>query len=267
MAPQGEDSWSADAYNKTASFVYSPAFTSPVLTLLDAQPGERIIDFGCGSGEVTLELQKTVGTGGLVVGSDSSESMIAKSKANGLQHALVADAQSIQFPPDWDTTKEFDAVFSNAALHWCKRDPAGVLGSAKSVLKPGGRFVAEMGGFTNCVGVRAALHHVLHKRGYDPDALDPWYFPSPASYKRLLESSGFEVVEITLNPRFTPLNGPLVDWLRLFCRTSWLAAIDNKEAEEIMYEVQDMCRVDCMDSDGNWAIMYTRLRFKAVLPQ
>jgi hypothetical protein len=115
-------------------------------------------------------------------------------------------------------------------------------------------------------GVRSALHHVLRKKGYDPELLDPWYFPSPASYSRLLEAAGFHVVEITLAPRFSPLNGPLIDWVRLFCRNSWLTGMDDEEAEQIMKEVQDVCKPDCMDEDGNWAVMYTRLRFKAILP-
>ena len=80
------------------------------------------------------------------------------------------------------TGGKFDAVFTNAALHWCKRDPSGVLEGAKRVLKPGGRIVGEMGGFMNCIGVRSAVHRVLRDRGYDPEDLDPWYFPSMEDY-------------------------------------------------------------------------------------
>lgn len=148
--------WNASQYNQTASFVYSSEFTGPVLSLLDARPGERIIDFGCGSGEVTLEIEQTVKSGGrgLVVGVDHSASMISKAKENGLEHAFVADMQNSEELDDVmsGVGEKFDAVFTNAALHWCKRDPAGVLLNAKDVLKPGGRIAGEMGGFMNCIG-------------------------------------------------------------------------------------------------------------------
>ena len=169
--------WSASQYNKTASYVYSAAFTGLVLELLDAQPGERILDVGCGSGEVTLLIQKIVEQkGGIVVGTDFSESMVGnfvfqitkaretpklikklhkleKAKLNGVRYTFLADAQNLELPKDSPEIQgKFDAAFSNAALHWCKRDPLGVLTSVRKVLKPGGRFTAEMGGFMNCIG-------------------------------------------------------------------------------------------------------------------
>lgn len=222
--------WSASHYNKEASFVYSPAFTAPVLELLSAKPGERIIDFGCGSGELTLEIEKLVKCNnnqkGMVVGVDFSESMvsikqslvgnplnpmqISKARLNGLEHAFVSDIQALAIPGEYafnGPADKFDAVFSSAALHWCKRDPRGVLASVKRVLKPGGRFVGEMGGFGNVigsfefleegvsswlmsitclfVGVRSCLHTVLREQGHDPRNRDPWYFPSPEEYSRV----------------------------------------------------------------------------------
>jgi SAM-dependent methyltransferase len=132
---------------------------------------------------------------------------IEKAKANGVQHAFVSDVQHLLIPEpsSWMEGVKFDAVFSNASLHWCKQNPAGVLESAKGVLKCGGRFVGEMGGFMNCVGefrriavgkpfvhdcsgIRSTLHAVLRRRGYDPVALDPWYFPSVASYRKVCPS-------------------------------------------------------------------------------
>lgn len=165
--------WSASLYNKTNSFVYSSPFVAPVLALLGAKPGERIIDFGCGTGEVTLQIAEIVGKDGLVVGVDRSESMVSvicffhkcqlrstpppkleKAKANGVLHAFISDVQHLSIPESssWIDGVTFDAVFSNACLHWCKQNPAGVLESVKRVLKPGGRFVGEMGGFMSCVG-------------------------------------------------------------------------------------------------------------------
>lgn len=174
MDSSNASGWSSSLYNKHANFVYSAAFTSPVLELLAAKPGERIIDFGCGSGEVTLVLKNQVeaAQGGVVVGVDFSESMvcvvwrananqnftllpqIAQAKANGLEHAFVSDVQALGLPSHIaPLTERFDAVFTNAALHWCKSNPAGVLESVKKVLKKGGRFTGEMGGFMNIVGL------------------------------------------------------------------------------------------------------------------
>ncbi|KAM6494122.1 S-adenosyl-L-methionine-dependent methyltransferase [Amanita muscaria] len=261
--------WNASQYNQTASFVYSSEFTGPVLSLLDARPGERIIDFGCGSGEVTLEIEQTVKSEGrgLVVGVDHSASMISKAKENGLEHAFVADMQNSE---ELDgvmsgVREKFDAVFTNAALHWCKRDPAGVLLNAKRVLKPGGRIAGEMGGFMNCIGVRSALHRVLKERGYDPDALDPWYFPSMEDYVKLLVNASFEPTHLSLSPRVTPLKAGLYEWLNLFARPFFLKDVPGKEAEAILHEVVDMCRRDCQDESGKWAMVYMRLRFCATL--
>ncbi|KDR82636.1 hypothetical protein GALMADRAFT_238074 [Galerina marginata CBS 339.88] len=260
--------WSASLYNKTASFVYSPAFTASVLDLLAAQPGERILDVGCGSGEVTLRIQEMVEQkkGGVVVGTDFSESMIKQAKANGIRQVFVADAQNLEFPKDKpEYMEKFDGVFSNAALHWCKRDPLGVLIGVRKVLKPGGRIAVEMGGYMNCIGIRSALHDVVRSKGRDPEEIDPWYFPSMEDYVKLLITAGFEPTHMSLTPRITPLPTGLYDWLNIFVRNSFLREFSDEEASEIMREVEDRCRVDCRDASGKWAMMYTRLRFSAIL--
>ncbi|KAJ7163011.1 S-adenosyl-L-methionine-dependent methyltransferase [Mycena filopes] len=262
--------WSAPLYTHTAPFVFSPASTAPVLALLRPQPGERILDLGCGSGEVSLVVDHIVrgagagGEGGYVVGVDYSESMIATAKTAGLQHAFVADIQAPLVLPGFTDVK-FDTVFSNAALHWCKRDPAGVLASAKSMLKAGGRLVVEMGGAMNCIGIRSALHQALRARGYDPIALDPWFFPSVEEYTALLTTASFHPLSITLTPRPTPLPSGLLAWLTLFARPSILRPCPDAEAAEIMAEVVEACRVDCQDALGRWGMVYMRLRFEAVL--
>jgi ubiquinone/menaquinone biosynthesis C-methylase UbiE len=258
-----KDSWSAENYNKNASFVYSDVFTAPVLSMLDPKPGEKILDLGCGSGELTIKLAEVVGNSGIVLGVDSSPNMIDKARKHGLSTCFVGDAQSLSFPEEHKRLQgEFDAVFSNAALHWCK-DATGVIESVRHALKQNGRFVGEMGGFMNCVGVRSSLHRALRRRGVDPLKLDPWYFPSPKEYQQRLEEKGFKVEQISLHPRLTALPGPLIDWLRTFARGSMLSAFSDEEAESIMREVQDDCEVDCRDNDGNWSIMYVRLRFIA----
>ncbi|CAE6367374.1 unnamed protein product [Rhizoctonia solani] len=261
------DSWSAFQYNKNASFVYSDAYTQPVLELLSPKPGERILDMGCGTGELTHSLQEFVGHDGLVVGVDSSQDMLETAKTNGVANIFCCDIQSLVMPDQFkNLTGTFDAVFTNATLHWCKRDPSGVVKAAKHALKPGGRFVGEFGGYLNCVGVRSALHQVLSSRGIEPSKVDPWYFPQPEHYASVLESEGFEVEQISLNPRITPLPGPLIDWLRTFARNSLLAEMSDENAEQIMQEVSNMCEPDMKDKKGRWAIMYVRLRFRAFIP-
>ncbi|KJA21142.1 hypothetical protein HYPSUDRAFT_42244 [Hypholoma sublateritium FD-334 SS-4] len=260
--------WSASLYNKTASFVYSPSYASPILDLLAARPGERIMDIGCGSGELTKDLQLVVEQkdGGVIVGTDFSESMIEKALQNGVKYAFVADAQDLVLPEGNPVLQvKFDAVFSNAALHWCKRDPLGVLVSAGKVLKPGGRIVAEMGGFMNVVGLRGMLHEVIRSTGRDPEALDPWFFPSPEDYEKLLITAGFEPTHISLTPRITPLATGLYEWLHLFARSSFLRDFSDEEADRIMRKVEDGMRRDCQDASGKWSLMYTRLRFSATL--
>ncbi|KAJ3766029.1 S-adenosyl-L-methionine-dependent methyltransferase [Lentinula raphanica] len=265
--------WSAALYNKNANFVYSTAYTSPVLELLAAKPGEKIADFGCGSGQVSVTIEKAVKEkeGGYVAAADFSQSMIEKARTKGLPEAFVCDIQDFTFPPpnEYDGPREgFDAVFTNATLHWCKRDPAGVIKSAKKILKSdGGRFVGEMGGFLNCIGVRSALKTVLKSRGYDGTERDPWFFPSPEEYSKLLQAEGFAVSHISLTPRLTPLEAGLYGWLSTFVRGSWLKDLSDGEAEEVMREVEEMCRVDCQDGNGNWAVVYVRLRFVAVLAE
>ena len=116
-----------------------------------------------------------------------------------------------------------------------------------------------------CVGIRAALHHVLRTRGHDPSLLDPWYFPSASEYKALLEQQGFEVQSASLHPRLTPLGtSDLRGWLDLFGRKTFLASFGDVEADQIMREVEEMCRVDMKDSEGNWTVVYVRLRFVAL---
>ncbi|KAL5520036.1 hypothetical protein ACEPAG_1696 [Sanghuangporus baumii] len=272
-----KDAWDPNTYNSVASFVYSSKFTTPVLDLLSAQPGERILDLGCGSGELTLELQRIVGDRGVVVGVDASENMIRRARQNRLATSFICDAQQLELPPSPSIKQEissalpesfdysFDAVFSNAALHWCKRDPHAVVRGAANALRKGGRFVGEMGGFMNTVGVRSSIYTVLRRSGFDPESLDPWYFPSVEDYKRVLESAGFRVEHISLSPRLTPLSSDIIDWQRTFCRNTFYATLSDAEAEEVMREVQDICAVDSRDASGAWSIMYCRLRFAAFL--
>lgn len=164
----------------------------------------------------------------------------------------------------------FSKVFSNAALHWMKRDPALVLQNVYSYLQPGGRFAAELGGFMNCVGVRSHLHLALRKRIIDPAPLDPWFFPTAAEYTTLLQDAGFTVASCELVPRLTPLpkESGLKGWLSTFAGP-FLNAIESQEAkEEVVTEVVEALKADAYDAKSDtWSVMYVRLRVLAFKPE
>src|SRR5579871_4957402 len=195
--------WSAARYAATAHFV--PAYGAPVVELLAPQPGERILDLGCGDGVPT---EKIAAAGAVVVAVDAAPDMVAAARARGLD-ARVVPGQSLAFE------REFDAVFSNAALHWMHPAEAVLAGVARA-LKPGGRFVAEMGGHNNTAAIQVGIAAVLARRGLDASRLSPWHFPSAAAFRQKLEAAGFAVREIELIPRPTVLASGIEAWLDNF---------------------------------------------------
>ena len=242
-------SWDPELYARNARFVSDLGM--PVVALLDPRPGERILDLGCGDGVLT---EKLAALGCEVVGADASPEQVAAALARGLD-ARVVDGEALPFEA------EFDAVFSNAALHWMK-NPEAVLGGVRRALRAGGRFVAECGGRGNVRGIEAALTEALRRRGRDAEAANPWYFPGPEDYRRLLEAHGFEVREMTLFPRPTPLPGDLVEWLETFAG-SFLSAVPESERPGLLQEVREALRPDLCDAQGLWTADYVRLRFAA----
>ncbi|ELU42320.1 glycosyl hydrolase family 61 domain-containing protein [Rhizoctonia solani AG-1 IA] len=244
-----KDSWSASQYNKNAAFVYSDAYTQPILELLSLKPGERILDMGCGTGELTCRVQEAVGQDGMIVGIDSSQNMLERAKANGVENIFCPDIQSLTMLDRFESlARTFDAE------RFC-------------LLKENFHTEAQFNKPSlPMLRVRSALHQVLRRRGIDPSRVDPWYFPRSEHYASVLESEGFKIEQISLNPRFTPLPGPLIDWLRTFARNSILANMNDEDAEQVMQDVSDLCEPDMKDEKGGWAIMYVRLRFRAVLP-
>ena len=170
-------------------------FGLAALALLDPQPGERILDLGCGEGALT---EKLVEVGCTVVGVDGAAAMVKAARRRGLDARLM-DGQRLAF------SAEFDAVFSNAALHWMP-DPDAVIAGVRRALKPGGRFVAEFGGHGNVATIVEALGAVLARRGVEDGGPMPWYFPKPEAYAAKLQAGGFLVEDIALFPR--PLRSP-----------------------------------------------------------
>ena len=244
--------WQAERYAYNARFVAE--LGNPVVELLVPQPGERILDLGCGDGALTVKLQRL---GVDVIGVDSAPDLIAAAQSMNLDARLM-DGHTLSF------NAEFDAVFSNAALHWMLR-PDEVLAGVKKALKPGGRFVAEFGGQNNVAAIIVALLAVLAKRGIDGAALIPWYFPSDTEYRQKLEQHGFQVRDIKLIPRPTPLTTDMNGWLDTFAE-NFFRPLDATERPIAREEVLTLLRPVLCDWRGQWIADYMRLRFAAVLP-
>ncbi|WP_395678867.1 class I SAM-dependent methyltransferase [Inquilinus sp.] len=244
-------SWSAEGYARNARFVAD--LGQPVLELLAPRPGERILDLGCGDGALTVKL---VQAGADVVGADASAELVAAARALGLD-ARIADGQALAFGA------EFDAVFSNAALHWM-RQPDAVIAGVRRALKPGGRFVGEFGGHGNVAAIVTALVAALNARGLDGAARVPWFFPTPAEYAAKLEAQGFRVDSIGLVPRPTPLPTGMRGWLGTFANP-FLDGVDEAARGPILDEVQALLAPSLRDQSGNWSADYVRLRFAATL--
>jgi SAM-dependent methyltransferase len=241
--------WSPKDYATNAAFV--PALGAPVLALLDPRPGERILDLGCGDGVLT---EKIVAAGAAVVGVDASADMIEAAKERGLD-ARVMDGQALTFD------SAFDAVFSNAALHWML-EPEAVARGVYRALRAGGRFVGEMGGEGNIATLRAGIRAELIERGYTLPADDPQFYASVEEFTRIYEAAGFADIDARIIPRETPLPNGVVSWVLTF-RAGWLdvAGVPDGEREDIAHSVERRLAPKLRRSDGSWFADYVRLRF------
>ncbi|GMH40050.1 hypothetical protein BSKO_07954 [Bryopsis sp. KO-2023] len=246
--------WDSTHYRRSASFVHELA--GAVVDLLNPQPGESILDLGCGEGSLSKALQDA---GCRVIGVDGSQSMVDAAKAAGVE-AYRMDGQNLTFD------SEFDAVFSNAAMHWMSRDPTAVVQGAKRALRPGGRFVAEFGGHGNLAAITTALHAVVQKRGINAEAVDPWYFPPKEEYRDMLEGEGFSVDMIESIPRPTLLPIDLKEFLDI-CGRGFFQTLPLESHDKALDEVVELLRPILQRHDGKWTADYVRLRFKATLTQ
>lgn len=246
--------WNANLYDSNHKFVSMLA--TDLVKLLSPKAGERILDLGCGTGHLTQEIASC---GAEVLGIDSAETMILQAQTN--YHKLnfaVVDAINLDFEA------EFDAVFSNAVLHWIKQPEKVITGVWKS-LKPGGRFVAEFGGKGNIDLIQAALKQAICKEDSAiEEVLNPNYFPSIAEYGSLLEKQGFELTFATLFNRPTPLDGEqgIINWLKMF-RNSVLAAFTEDAQIRILANVEEQLRPS-LYKNGTWFADYRRLRIVAI---
>jgi SAM-dependent methyltransferase len=255
MGASPRQDWKAERYAEHAHFV--PALGQAVLDLLAPQAGERILDLACGDGVLT---EKIAATGASVYGVDGSADMIAAATARGLE-ARVMDGMNLQFD------HEFDAVFSNAALHWMKSDPDAVIRGVARALKPGGRFVAEMGGHGCVAAITLALVVAIERRGVAAVASRiPWYFPTVDDYRGRLERGGFAVDYIALIQRPTPLPTDMTGWIETF-GDALLRQLPADKRAAARDDAVALLRPVLCDEQGRWTADYMRLRFAAHLPQ
>jgi trans-aconitate methyltransferase len=243
--------WDPEAYGQNGAFVHGLA--GGVLEWLAPQAGERLLDLGCGDGQLTARI---AASGANVAGLDASAQMVAAARARG----IAVDEGSAESMPFAD--RAFDAVFSNAALHWV-RDQEAMLAEVRRVLRPGGRFVAEMGGQGNIAAIRVALMAVLARHGFDGCEDNVNYYPTPEAYTRRLERHGFSVERMALIPRPTPLaEGGMSGWIRTF-RRGVLDTLPQSMSETVVEEAVALLEPALRDEDGNWIADYVRLRFIA----
>ncbi|CAI2181937.1 4678_t:CDS:2 [Funneliformis geosporum] len=242
------DPWSPTNYKLHANFV-PKLVQHDLLTLLSPKSHERILDLGCGDGVLTCQIQEMCKE---CVGIDKSQSMIEEARTNGCKDVRVIDCEKlIEWINQEGFIDYFDAVFSNAALHWMKNQEAVIEGIAK-ILKPGGRFVAELGSSGNVQIVEKSLIKALDIRGYNGKELSPWYFPSPEDYKQLLNKYKISVSFISNFPRPTELPTSLGGWVETF-GFSFLAPLNDHEKEIVKSEIEGMCRDDAYNSEtGKW---------------
>jgi SAM-dependent methyltransferase len=242
--------WDAERYEGKHSYVWQ--FGAGLVDVLAPREGEHILDIGCGTGQLTAEI---AGRGAHVVGLDSSTNMLGQARQNYPgQSFVLADATNFRFP------EPFDAVFSNAALHWVRDAEAAVECIARA-LRPSGRFVAEFGGKGNIASIMSALSAVF---GVEADQRCPWFYPSIGEYAPLLERHRLEVREARLFDRPTPVEGEdgMENWLQMFCGR-YFEGLTAERTQEKIREITAILRPGCYH-DGNWTVDYRRLRVVAV---
>lgn len=242
--------WDAEAYAQNGAFV--PALATQIVEWLGPQPGEHILDLGCGDGNLTSRL---IQSGARVEGVDSSSTMVATARLRGIT-VVEASAEALPHPD-----ASFDAVFSNAALHWVRNQDA-MLAHVHRVLRPHGRFVAEMGGHGNIAAIRVALIAVLMRHGYSDAEDGVNYYPTPDAYTRRLTRHGLHVERIELIPRPTPIPGGMTAWLNTF-RRGVLDSLPEELQHEVIEETEELLARALRDEAGNWVADYVRLRFIA----
>jgi len=240
--------WNAEKYNKHADFVSNLA--SPVIDLLKPKKDETILDLGCGDGTLAVEMEKF---GADVTAVDLSESMVAKTKEKGIKSSVMS-ATELTFE------NEFDAVFSNAVLHWVKDADVAIKKISRS-LKSNGRFIAEFGGYGNIKYLTDAMQEVFNNHKEFGSFNNPWYFPKDTDYRQLLEENGFVVEYIELIPRATKIDD-ISNWLDIFAN-GIVSHLSDEQQEQFKQEVRVILEPKIYLNEDGWVADYVRLRLKA----
>lgn len=249
------NTWNPDDYDESHSFVHE--YGGDVIELLERELGDRVLDLGCGTGHLTARLAEGDGS---VVGVDSSSGMISRARDSYPELEFIhADARSLTD----DIDGSFDAIFSNATLHWIpEQDMDQVLSSVTDLLRPGGQFVVEFGGRGNVETIVSAIETELTERGYE--GTNPWYFPSVGEYTTRLENHDFEVRYAVLFDRPTELEGEdgLRNWLEMF-GDSLLAGVPDGELDSVFSAIESRTE-DTLREGQTWYADYRRLRIRAI---
>jgi trans-aconitate methyltransferase len=245
-----KDNWDANLYDSKHSFVSK--YGNSLIELLAPKQGDKILDLGCGTGDLTHTLFEN---GVDIIGVDKSENMI-KQAIQKYPHIpfKVQDATNLEF------TNEFDAVFSNATLHWVQAASEALHGIYLS-LKNGGRFVAEFGGKGNVKTITDEIIHQIGKAGFDyKDSQFPWYYPSVGEYTTLMEEVGFRVILAQHYDRPTLLDGEngLVNWINMF-GSQLFDGIPGTSKNEVISNVEKNLK-GILYSDNSWTADYKRIR-------
>lgn len=245
----GQQRWFADRYAANARFVSDLA--EPLIEILAPKKGDVVLDLGCGDGALT---KLVFDTGATVIGVDASFDQVNACQKLGIPSVMM-DGHNLAF------NEVFDAILTNAALHWMT-SPDDVIDGMWAALKPGGRLVGEMGGAGNIATITRALTEALTRRGLRDKIVFPWFFPREQEYRRRLEARSFIVDYIELIPRPTPLPGELTSWLDTFGE-QFLFLVPEKERSGFKEEIAEAVGPDLFEPHGRWVVDYVRLRFSA----
>ena len=248
---QNNGQWEPTLYGDKHSFVWKLA--ASVIELLSPQRGERILDVGCGTGQLTAQIAES---GAAVVGLDNSPTMIDEAR-----HLYPEIEFQLGDAHDFEFDEPFDGVFSNAALHWIT-DPVCVVACISRSLKPSGRMAVELGGAGNVRCLSEVIETASQKLLGEP-VPHPWYFPGIVDFGMVLEQHGLEVTQAAMIDRPTPLDGDdgLRNWVRMFGR-HWLTRIPTEQHDAFFAQVEEIARPNLF-RDMVWHADYRRIRVVA----